>query len=85
MNTTTLPETDFPARLKRLSARGWTQMQLAARAGVSQATISELATGKIPDPRHSLARTIEWLDDTGALPPPKERKKAAQQQTTQQA
>jgi transcriptional regulator with XRE-family HTH domain len=75
MNTATPKPPDFPALLRRLRERGWTQMQLAVKAGVSQATISELSSGKIPDPRHSLARTIEWLDAVGEPPPKKKQRK----------
>jgi DNA-binding Xre family transcriptional regulator len=35
-------------RLKELrEARGWTQLELAERAGIRQATISEMETGRV--------------------------------------
>jgi DNA-binding Xre family transcriptional regulator len=51
-------------RLKELrEARGWTQLELAERAGVRQATISEMETGRAKrvglDTLDRLARTLK--------------------------
>jgi len=51
-------------RLKELrEARGWTQLELAGRAGIRQATISEMETGRARriglDTIDRLARTLK--------------------------
>ena len=44
-------------------ARGWTQQQLARRAGLSQGGVSQIERGRRPTPhRRTLARLAEALD-----------------------
>jgi transcriptional regulator with XRE-family HTH domain len=52
------------AALKTIrEARGWTQMELASRLGVSQGTVAQLETGRRPDPQFStIARWAEGLE-----------------------
>lgn len=54
--------------LADLKSRGWTQVQIAARVGVSQSTISELSRGEVKDPSYGLGRALEDLHASGELP-----------------
>jgi transcriptional regulator with XRE-family HTH domain len=44
--------------IAELQACGFTQPQIAFACGCAQATISDLATGKSTEPRHSLGQSI---------------------------
>lgn len=55
---------NWPNIIERIqSARGWTQPQIAVATGCAQATISDLATGKTKEPRHSLGQALLGLLD----------------------
>lgn len=60
---------DWSALIKRLSARGWLQAQIAERVGAKQSTISELLNGKQGEPRYSVAAALIALDASGETPP----------------
>lgn len=60
---------DWPALIRRLTARGWVQMQIAERVGARQPTISELLNGVVREPRHSLGAALIELDESGEGPP----------------
>ena len=64
---------DIPTILSELKARGWKQSELAARIGVWQGRISEMAAGKF-DPKLSVAIRLQQLHASGEVP---EREKAA--------
>lgn len=59
---------DWKKLIAELQAQGLTQPQIAERCGCGQATISDLASGKTGDPRHSLGQALKALhhDATGA-------------------
>lgn len=57
------PADHFPARLRQLrEAAGLTQAQLAAAAGVRQATVSDLENGKQTPTVSTLSDLAEALD-----------------------
>ncbi|MBE5250965.1 MAG: helix-turn-helix transcriptional regulator [Enterobacterales bacterium endosymbiont of Blomia tropicalis] len=47
--------------VKALIASGLTQVEIQARTGISQASISRIVSGKNADPRLSVVRTLENL------------------------
>lgn len=50
---------NWPNIIERIQAeRGLTQPQIAVATGCAQATISDLATGKTKEPRHSLGQAL---------------------------
>lgn len=52
---------DWKQIIAQLQAAGLSQAQIAARCGCVQATISDLASGKTSDPRHSLGQSLQAL------------------------
>lgn len=52
---------DWKQIIGQLQASGLSQPQIAARCGCGQATISDLASGKTSDPRHSLGQALREL------------------------
>lgn len=44
-----------------LKARGYSQPQIAERCGCVQSTISDLATGKLKDPRHAVGEILRAM------------------------
>lgn len=52
---------DWKQIIGRLQASGMSQPQIAARCRCGQATISDLASGKTSDPRHSLGQALQLL------------------------
>lgn len=55
---------NWPHIIERIQTkRGLTQPQIAAASGCAQATISDLATGKTKEPRHSLGESLISLLD----------------------
>ena len=53
--------TNWPALISALQNAGWSQPQIAAKCGCSQATISDIATGRTKDPRYSIGAAIRNL------------------------
>jgi len=49
---------DWKSTIADLQALGMSQPQIAAVCGCGQATISDLASGKTQDPRHSLGQNL---------------------------
>lgn len=49
---------DWKSTIAELQAHGLSQPQIAAVCGCGQATISDLASGKTQDPRHSLGQNL---------------------------
>lgn len=49
---------DWQTLISDLTRRGVTQIVMAARAGCSQSTISEIFKGKIKDPAYSIGRAL---------------------------
>jgi transcriptional regulator with XRE-family HTH domain len=47
--------------LKTLTERGMTQQQIATECGCSQASISDLATGKTKNPTYQIGATLQTL------------------------
>ncbi|SFN75785.1 Helix-turn-helix [Izhakiella capsodis] len=47
--------------VQALIASGLTQVEIQARTGISQASISRIVSGKNADPRLSVVRTLEDL------------------------
>jgi transcriptional regulator with XRE-family HTH domain len=41
-----------------LQAKGYSQAEIAKACGCSQPTVSELATGKLKDPRHAVGEAL---------------------------
>lgn len=68
---------DWTALMARLKDRGWTQVALAQRLGVSQSTLSDLHRGDVKDPRYSLAARLIDLDATAEVAPVADAKAAA--------
>lgn len=62
---------NWPQLLIDLSARGYTQPEIAKRCGCSQSMISDLSRGKTLDPRFSLGLALRQMHARTA------RKKAA--------
>lgn len=52
---------DWKTTIAQIQAHGLTQPQIAAVCGCGQATISDLASGKTQDPRHSLGEALRGL------------------------
>jgi predicted transcriptional regulator len=52
---------DWKQVINQLQAGGLSQPQIAARCKCGQATISDLASGKTTDPRHSLGQALQQL------------------------
>lgn len=52
---------DWKSTIAEIQARGMSQPQIAAVCGCGQATISDLASGKTKEPRHSLGQNLLGL------------------------
>ena len=52
---------DWKLLIADLRAHGLSQPQIAARCNCGQATISDIASGKTTDPRHSLGQALREL------------------------
>ena len=52
---------DFPTLLKELRDAGMTQVEIASAAGVTQPTISDLASGKTKKPSFDLGNKLQEL------------------------
>ena len=59
---------DWIALISRLRQRGWTQQGIAAEVGVTQPTVSELATGKARRPSFDVGAALKKLDDEARCP-----------------
>jgi transcriptional regulator with XRE-family HTH domain len=63
---------DWTSLIAELTQLGYTQPEIAKQCGCGQATISDLASGKTKEPRHSLGEDLRRLlekardDKTGA-------------------
>lgn len=58
---------DWKSTIAEIQAHGMSQPQIAALCGCGQATISDLASGKTQDPRHSLGQNlIALLEKVGS-------------------
>lgn len=52
---------NFQTIVKEIQAAGYTQSQIAKQCNCAQATISDLLTGAITDPRYSTVEPIQAL------------------------
>ena len=52
---------NYTLLVKKLTAAGFTQKQIAAKAGVSQAAISKIERGLTKDPGSSIGAAIEKI------------------------
>ena len=73
---------DWKLLIAELRAHGLSQPQIAAACDCGQATISDLASGKTDDPRHSLGQALralhaERINTPGAPAIPQPEAKAA--------
>lgn len=64
-----------------IAEKGVSQSQLAKQAGCGQATISDLASGKTQEPRHSLGMALLKVGKRHGVKPPKEIKPTTQEPT----
>jgi predicted transcriptional regulator len=60
---------DWPALIRDLASRGWTQSQIGERVGVSQSVISDLLTGTIKAPKFAHGSALVALRRSRAKPP----------------
>ena len=49
---------DWKKLIESLTAAGWKQQQIADRCGCVQSAISELATGKVKNPRFTIGQAL---------------------------
>lgn len=59
---------NWQALIRRLQARGWTQVAIAERVGASQSAISDMLNGKARAPRFALGDALRRLDASGKGP-----------------
>lgn len=55
-----------------IAEKGVSQSQIAKQAGCGQATISDLASGKTQEPRHSLGMALLRIGECHGIKTPKE-------------
>lgn len=60
---------DWKQMIAELRGRGWTQQQIALHVGSSQASVSDLGSGKTLNPTYALGKGIEDLHRSGEMPP----------------
>lgn len=59
---------DWKKVVSDLMARGWRQVELAQLAGCKQATISELRSGAVKEPRYGVGRALMAIHESGVKP-----------------
>ena len=60
---------DWKLLISELTSRGLSQPQIAAKVGCGQATISDLASARTKEPRHSLGQALIALHDCAVNSP----------------
>ncbi len=61
---------DWSQLLADLKERGWTQQELAVRLGLSQSSVSALATGDTKNPAFKTGAALMEIHESGAAPDP---------------